>query len=63
MANQARVVLEVKDLDITFRMPTGDVHAIRGVSFVLRETVVMILLMCGSHLVSEGLKKSTGDVG
>ena len=30
MSDQARVVLEVKDLDITFRMATGDVHAIRG---------------------------------
>ncbi|MBR6228722.1 MAG: ABC transporter ATP-binding protein, partial [Eubacterium sp.] len=44
MANQARVVLEVKDLDITFRMPTGDVHAIRGVSFVLRENEILSLV-------------------
>ncbi|MBO4395500.1 MAG: ABC transporter ATP-binding protein [Eubacterium sp.] len=44
MSDQARVVLEVKDLDITFRMATGDVHAIRGVSFVLRENEVLSLV-------------------
>lgn len=44
MADNARVVLRVNDLDITFKMATGDVHAIRGVSFVLRENEVLSLV-------------------
>lgn len=57
MADKADVVLEVKDLDITFRMVTGDVHAIRGVNFKLRENEVMSLVGesgCGYHDTSDG---------
>ena len=73
MSDQARTVIKVKDLDITFKMATGDVHAIRGVDYELKENevlallhpykllpaaVIMILLMGGCHLVAEGVKKA-----
>ena len=37
-------MIEVKNLDITFKMATGDVHAIRGVDFCLRENEVLALV-------------------
>ena len=33
MSESSGTVLEVKNLDITFKMSTGNVHAIRGVDF------------------------------
>ncbi len=44
MSDNARTVIEVKDLDISFKSPTGDVHAIRGVDFILRENEVLALV-------------------
>ncbi|MBR4808485.1 MAG: ABC transporter ATP-binding protein, partial [Lachnospiraceae bacterium] len=44
MRDEARTVIEVKDLDISFKMATGDVHAIRGVDFTLREGEVLALV-------------------
>ena len=44
MRDEARTVIEVKDLDISFKMATGDVHAIRGVDFSLREGEVLALV-------------------
>ena len=44
MSNKNRNVIEVKNLDISFRMPTGDIHAIRGVDFSLRENEVLALV-------------------
>ncbi|MBO4799708.1 MAG: ABC transporter ATP-binding protein [Lachnospiraceae bacterium] len=44
MRDEARAVIEIKDLDITFKMATGDVHAIRGVDFTLREGEVLALV-------------------
>ncbi len=38
MSDKVKTVIEVKNLDLTFKMPTGDVHALRGVDFVLRES-------------------------
>ena len=44
MSDNARQVIEVKDLDITFKMATGNVHAIRGVDFHLKENEVLALV-------------------
>ena len=44
MSDQARTVIKVKDLDITFKMATGDVHAIRGVDYELKENEVLALV-------------------
>ena len=44
MSDKARKVIEVKNLDISFKMATGDVHAIRGVNFTLRENEVLALV-------------------
>ncbi len=44
MSDNAKIVIEVKDLDISFKSPTGDVHAIRGVDFFLRENEVLSLV-------------------
>ena len=44
MADKARPVIEVKDLRITFKMPTGDVHALRGVNYQLLENEVLALV-------------------
>lgn len=44
MADTAEIVLEVKDLDISFRSAGETVHAIRGVNLILRrgETVALV---------------------
>ncbi len=44
MENTAEVLLEIKDLDISFRSPGETIHAIRGVSLTLRkgETVAIV---------------------
>lgn len=58
MLDRDRKVLEVKDLDITFKMVTGDVHAIRGVSFVLRENDVFTLVGesgCGKSISTKAI--------
>ncbi|MCR5008588.1 MAG: ABC transporter ATP-binding protein [Oribacterium sp.] len=44
MNNYARQVMEVRNLDISFRMATGDIHAIRGVDFSLGENEVLALV-------------------
>ena len=44
MSDNAREVIEVNDLDITFKMATGNVHAIRGVDFRLKENEVLALV-------------------
>ncbi len=44
MSDNARCVIEVNNLDITFRMATGNVHAIRGVNFQLLENEVLALV-------------------
>lgn len=44
MVDTAKLMIEVKNLDITFKMATGDVHAIRGVDFCLRENEVLALV-------------------
>ncbi len=44
MSGEDRTVLEVKDLKITFRLPTGDVHAIRGLDFTLAKNEVLALV-------------------
>ena len=44
MSDQARTVIKVKNLDITFKMATGDVHAIRGVDYELKENEVLALV-------------------
>ena len=44
MANTAEIVLEIRDLDISFRSAGETVHAIRGVNLILRrgETVALV---------------------
>ena len=44
MANTAEIVLEIKDLDISFRSAGEEIHAIRGVDLVLHrgETVAIV---------------------
>ncbi|MBR6469608.1 MAG: ABC transporter ATP-binding protein [Lachnospiraceae bacterium] len=44
MVDNAELMIEIKDLDITFKMATGDVHAIRGVDFCLRKNEVLALV-------------------
>ena len=44
MSDEARWVVEIKGLDISFKMATGDVHAIRGVDFSLKENEVLALV-------------------
>ena len=44
MSDKSRSVIDVKNLDITFRMPTGNIHAIRGVDFSLRENEELALV-------------------
>ena len=44
MADTAEIVLEIKDLDISFRSAGETIHAIRGVNLILRrgETVALV---------------------
>ncbi|MCR5303374.1 MAG: ABC transporter ATP-binding protein [Lachnospiraceae bacterium] len=44
MSDNVRTVLEVKDLDLSFHMKGRDVHAIRGVSFPLRENEILAIV-------------------
>ena len=41
MSDDARKVIEVNGLDISFKMASGDVHAIRGVDFYLRHILFL----------------------
>lgn len=44
MSEEKNNILEIKDLDITFRTTAGPVHAIRGVNIDLKkgETVAIV---------------------
>ncbi|MBR4341391.1 MAG: ABC transporter ATP-binding protein [Lachnospiraceae bacterium] len=56
MSDKARVVIEAKNLDISFKMPTGNVHALRGVNFTLRENEVLALVGesgCGKSITAK----------
>ena len=58
MSDEARNVIEVKDLDISFRMAAGDIHAIRGVDFVLKENEVLALVGesgCGKSITVKSI--------
>ncbi len=44
MNDNAEQVIEVKNLDISFKMATGDIHAIRGVDFSLGKNEVLALV-------------------
>ncbi len=44
MNDNAERVIEVKNLDISFKMAAGDIHAIRGVDFSLRRNEVLALV-------------------
>lgn len=53
MSTKDDIVLEIKNLDITFKMATGDVHAIRGVNYKVRRNEVLALVGesgCGKSL-------------
>lgn len=43
MSTKDDIVLEIKNLDITFKMATGDIHAIRGVNYKVRRNEVLAL--------------------
>ena len=54
----SRTVLEVRNLDLSFRMPTGDVHAIRGVDFRLERNEVVALVGesgCGKSITVKSI--------
>ncbi|MBR0146664.1 MAG: ABC transporter ATP-binding protein [Eubacterium sp.] len=58
MSDKAREVIGVHDLDITFRMATGNVHAIRGVDFQLKENEVLALVGesgCGKSITVKSI--------
>ena len=44
MADRAEIVLDIRDLDISFKSPAGLIHAIRGVNMTLRkgETLAVV---------------------
>ncbi len=44
MNDNTERVIEVKNLDISFKMATGDIHAIRGVDFSLGRNEVLALV-------------------
>ncbi len=60
MNDTAKTVLEVKDLKITFRLPTGDVHAIRGLDLSLEENEVLALVGESGSGKSVGVKSFMG---
>ena len=54
----SRTILEVKNLDISFKMSTGDVHAIRGVDFSVDKGQVLALVGesgCGKSITVKSL--------
>ena len=44
MADKAKVVLEINDLDITFKMQDKKIHAIRGVDLQLKQNEIMAIV-------------------
>ena len=60
MSSSAKNVLEVKDLKISFRLPTGDVHAIRGLDLTLEENEVLALVGESGSGKSVGVKSFMG---
>ena len=60
MSSSAKTVLEVKDLKISFRLPTGDVHAIRGLDLTLEENEVLALVGESGSGKSVGVKSFMG---
>ena len=61
MSDKAEIVLDIKNLDISFRSATDTVHAIRGVDLKLRrgETIaVLVVLMIACNLVADGLREA-----
>lgn len=60
LSDIARIVLEVKDLKVTFRLPTGDVHAIRGLDLTLEENEVLALVGESGSGKSVGVKSFMG---
>lgn len=60
MSNQAKVVLEIKDLRVRFKLPTGDVHAIRGLNVTLHENEVLALVGESGCGKSVGVKSVMG---
>ncbi len=58
MGRTSRTILEVKDLDISFKMSTGDVHAIRGVDFSVDKGQILALVGesgCGKSITVKSL--------
>ncbi len=58
MGASSRTVLEVRNLDLSFRMPTGNVHAIRGVDFRLEKNEVVALVGesgCGKSITVKSI--------
>ena len=58
--NKPRTVIEVKDLKITFRLPTGNVRAVRGLDFQLNENEVLTLVGESGSGKSVGVKAIMG---
>ena len=58
--DDSRNILEVKDLRITFKMPTGDVKAIRGLNFSLAKNEVLALVGESGCGKSVGVKAIAG---
>ncbi len=66
MADNAKKVLEIKNLDIGFKSPRGMVHAIRGVDLILRkgETLAIVgesgsgksVTMVACNVLADGLR-------
>ena len=58
MGRTSRTILEVKDLGISFKMSTGDVHAIRGVDFSVDKGQILALVGesgCGKSITVKSL--------
>ena len=60
MSENSRPVIEVKNLKVTFRLPTGDVRAIRGLDFILNENEVLALVGESGCGKSVGVKTVMG---
>ena len=58
--NKPKTVIEVKDLRITFRLPTGNVRAVRGLDFQLNENEVLALVGESGSGKSVGVKAIMG---
>ena len=60
MSENTKHIIEVKGLDISFRLPTGNVHAIRGLDFSLDENEVLALVGESGSGKSVGVKAVMG---